>query len=248
MAILNVNNDEIIKLTAKLEKLHRSAFPSAVRNTLNNAAFETKKNIPVVARSKFTTRQKTFFKRFSTVSKASGFDLSKMISIAGIDASKDPEMASNLESQEYGGMVRAKKLIPHDDSRISKSQSKRVSAKNRLNKVRAHNGTKAFKSHKGTRKSRFVAAVMSTAKSGKSHMLLKTGAKGTIYEVKGIKSSKKTRKVSFKIKKLYSVRDTNRHNVKSRGFVRQSANLASKKLEDFYVSNAEYQFKKALKK
>ena len=43
MAIFDVNNKEVIKFTAKLERLHRSSFPSAVRNTLNEAAFNMKK-------------------------------------------------------------------------------------------------------------------------------------------------------------------------------------------------------------
>ncbi|AGH07778.1 hypothetical protein CEPG_00030 [Cellulophaga phage phiSM] len=61
MATFNINNKEVISLTAKLERLNKSALPSAVRNTLNRAAFETKKNIPLVAASVFTTRQKSFF-------------------------------------------------------------------------------------------------------------------------------------------------------------------------------------------
>ncbi len=40
---LDVNTDSAIQLTAKLERLHRSSFPSAVRNTLNDAAFDMKK-------------------------------------------------------------------------------------------------------------------------------------------------------------------------------------------------------------
>ena len=42
--ILNVNTDAVVALTNKLEKLHRSAFPVAVRSTLNSAAFDMKKD------------------------------------------------------------------------------------------------------------------------------------------------------------------------------------------------------------
>lgn len=248
MAVLNVNNDEVIALTSKLERLHKSAFPSAVRNTLNNAAFETKKNIPLVARTKFTTRQRTFFKRMSVVDKAQGFNIDNMVATVGIDSSKNPVLAENLESQEYGGMVKAKKLIPHDDARVSKSQNKRVSAKNNLNKVRAHDATPAFRRHRGTRRSKFVASVMSTAKSGKSHMLLKTTTRGTIYEVKNVSSNRKTGGLKFKIKKLYSIREKRNHTVKGQFFVNKSASMASKRIEEFYIDNAEFQFKKALRK
>lgn len=244
MFVFDVNSDASIELSAKLEKLHKSAFPSAVRNTLNAVAFETKSNVPKSAQQVFTTRQKTFFKRFSVVEKATGFKVNNMKSIAGIDSRQDSELAQNLESQEVGGMVRSKKLIPHDDARIGKSQSKRVSSANYLNKVKAHNATKAFKAHKGTRNSKFVAAIMSTAKSGKKYMLLTSGAKGMVYEVTAISKNIKTRKMSFKIKKLYSVRNTKTHSVKATGFMRKSTNLAIKEIDKIYVKNAEFQFKK----
>ena len=53
MIKLDVNTDAAIQLTAKLERLSKSAFPSAVRNTLNEVAFEHKRLIPKVAKQKF---------------------------------------------------------------------------------------------------------------------------------------------------------------------------------------------------
>jgi hypothetical protein len=248
MRVFDVNNDAVIQLSANLERMHKSAFPSAIRNTLNNAAFETKKNVPLIAAGKFITRQKSFFKKFTTVDKAGGWDVNKMVATVGIDSRQNREVAENLESQEFGGMVRGKKLIPHDDSRVSKSQSKRVSSRNHLNKVKVHDATRAFKAHRGTRGSKFVAAVMSTAKSGKKHMMLKTGNKGMVYEVTSISRNIKTKKLKFKVKKLYSVRNTKTHSVKATGFMKKSANLASKEMNRFFKENAEFQFKKQLKR
>ncbi|MBL4809315.1 MAG: hypothetical protein JKY43_04565, partial [Phycisphaerales bacterium] len=46
----NVNTDAVVSLTNKLEKLHKSAFPVAVRGTLNSAAFDVKqKSMPAFA-------------------------------------------------------------------------------------------------------------------------------------------------------------------------------------------------------
>lgn len=247
MANLNVNNDKVIEFTAKLEKLNKSAFPSAVRNTLNNAAFEVKKQLPKTAESKFITRQKSFFKRFSIVDKAEGFDVNKMISKAGINSAIDSEIANNLVSQEFGGMVNGKKLIPHDNARVSGSQNKRVAAQNRLNKVNIYDGTKAYNRHKGGKKSKFVAAIMGTAKSGKKHMMLKTGSSGMVYEVTAISQNAKNKKVSFKIKKLYSVRNRKSNNVKAHGFMSATAAIVSKDIDKIYQKNAEFQFKKYLK-
>ena len=58
--MLKLDADEVIKLTVKLDKLHRSALPSAVRNTLNNAAFQTKKEIPIQGQSDLLLGEKRF--------------------------------------------------------------------------------------------------------------------------------------------------------------------------------------------
>lgn len=244
----DVNNDAVIALSANLERLNRSAFPSAVRNTLNRTAFEAKKNIPEVASKKFITRQKTFFKRFSIVDKAQGFDVNKMVSTVGIDSRQNQVVAENLVSQEFGGIVSGKKLIPHDDARTSKNNAKRVRSKNHLNRVNVHNATRAFKGHRGSKRSRFVSAVMSTAKSGKKFMLIHSGTTGMIYELSGLSQNRRTKKLKFKAKKVYSVRSNKTHSVKGQHFMLRSATLASRDMNKYFIENAEFQFIKELKK
>lgn len=246
MGVFDVNTDASIQLTAKLERLNKSAFPSAVRNTLNNAAFEMKKQIPITASKKFITRQKSFFKRMSVVDKANGWNVNKMKSITGIDG-RDKKLAKNLEAQEFGGIVMGNKLVPHDDSRVSRSNRKRVSSKNFLNKVQAHNATKAFKAHKGTRNSKFVAAVMSTAKSGKKYMMLKSKNRGIVYQVTGLSQNLKSKKLRFKLKKLYIFRSKNTNRVKSNNYIKDSSVMIQKQIPNYYKKNAEFQFRKTLK-
>ena len=246
---LNVNDKTVIDLTAKLEKMHKSAFPSAVRNTLNDAAFETRKLLPTVGARQFKyQRNKSFLKTFSTVDKAKGFNVKQMHSTVGIDATRDRVLADNLESQEFGGTVKGNKIVAHDKSRVSGSKAKRVSRRNAKDKVKAHNATRSYKAHRGSRNSKFVAAVMSTAESGKNHMLLNYGNRGMIYEIKNISQNRKTRKINFKIKKLYSIRNKNTSNVKPVHFMRASSSAASKGINDMYKKNAEFQFKKHLRK
>lgn len=247
MPSFDINTEAAIKYSADLERLHRSALPSAVRNTLNNAAFETKKQLPMVASRLFITRQKSFFRRFSTVDKASGFNINSMRSIVGINASVDAEIAKNLESQEFGGAVQGNKLVPHNHARTSKSLNKRVAARNRFNRVKIHDASRAYRAHRGTKKSKFIAAVMSTAKSGKNHMMIKNGNRGMVYEVTSVSQNVRTGKVNFKIKKLYSVRSNKTHRVKASGFMMKSSKIASSKINDFYRENAEFQIKKFMK-
>ena len=50
MAFINVNSDAVVKYSDKLERTTRSAFPVAVRQTLNDAAFADKKRLPAIAK------------------------------------------------------------------------------------------------------------------------------------------------------------------------------------------------------
>ena len=242
--MLKLDADSVIKLTVTLEKLHKSALPSAVRNTLNNAAFETKKEIPIQGAKRFITRNKGFLKGYSEVQKAKGFKIDSMSSIAGITTKKNAKIARQMETQEFGGNLQTGRLVPHDDARRSKSKAKMLKTNNHLNKVEAHNAGRAFKSHSGTRNSKFVAAVMSTAASGKKYMLLGSTGKGTLYEVKNVKRSTNTKGPRFTLNKLFIQKKSKTKNVNGRGFIRAAKTEASKKINIFYKKNAEYQLKK----
>lgn len=214
---LNVNTDALIGLTARLEGMHRSAFPSAVRNTLNDAAFEAKKNIPETARGKFTIRQQNLFRTFSGVNKAAGFDVNRMKSQVGLDASKpkSDELIEGLSAQETGGTIQGRKLIAHDKARIGSSNAKKVSRKNLLSNIRSF-------SKKGKR-----------VKGSKYVLIKQSAAKGTLFEAnKG------------KLKPLYNYINNRARNLKKRSFILPAALKASKRMDAFYIKNANRQFQK----
>lgn len=82
----DVNATELIKFTKKLESIHKSKHPNAVRNTLNTMAFNTKKNrILPEAKRGFNVRKPNVYKVFSTVEKAEGWNVNKMISKVGMN-------------------------------------------------------------------------------------------------------------------------------------------------------------------
>lgn len=247
MAHIKLDVNDSIEFTAKLERLHRSAFPSAVRNTLNNAAFDFKKTVPQVGGSKFITRSKPFLRVFTTVKKAEGFNIKSMQSTAGLDASKDPETAANLAAHETGQTVKGRKLFAHDNARISKSKQKRVSRPNYMNKIEVHNANKAYRANKGTRNSKFVAAIYSTVRSSKRYMQLDDGVRGTVYEVRGQVQSRTGGNVRFKIKKLYNYRANPNYKARKNKFLSKTGDIVSTRIPKFYQKNAEFQFKKFLK-
>jgi len=214
----DINTDEVIKLTAKLGSLPKQFLPSAVRATLNDAAFETKKWIPVTASRKFTIRKKSFFRAFSSVERARGFDINSMQAVAGINPDKGSKVAEGLEKQETGGTLSGRKLIPHDKARISGSYGRSVKGNNYLDKI----------SNISTPKNR---------KKGSKHILIKKGGKGTVFEIQ-----KRAR--GSKLVPVYTYRNTKKTRLKPTPFVRPAAWIATKKIPRFYKNNAEFQIKK----
>jgi len=68
MPQFNINTDAAVVMTNKLEKMHRSALPVAIRRTLDSASFDVKQRSLLLNTEKtFEQRKKTFFKATSRV-------------------------------------------------------------------------------------------------------------------------------------------------------------------------------------
>ena len=76
---LNIKSDAIVKHVNTLEKMHKSALPLVIRQTLNSAAFDVKKvTMPKEASANFDKRNPNFFKANSKVDQAKGFNISSI--------------------------------------------------------------------------------------------------------------------------------------------------------------------------
>lgn len=130
MAQFNINTDAAVRWTNKLEKLHRSALPVAIRNTLNSAAFDVKqKTLLTETSSEFVNRNKTFFKAKSRVLKAKGFNTKTMSASVGFIGADKNQAVEDLEKQERGGQIGGRAFIPIDTARVSKNNSKNIRKK-----------------------------------------------------------------------------------------------------------------------
>ena len=216
----DINTDEFIELTSKLGALHKSALPVAVRGTLNDAAFETKKWIPITASRKFVTRRKFFFRAFSSVQTARGFDINSMKSIVGISPDKGSKVAEGLEKQETGGTLIGRKLIPHDKARVSGSHKRTVRNKHYLSNI----------SNMSTPKNR---------RKGSEYLLIKKGGSGTVFKIQ-----KRAR--GSKLVPVYTYRNTKKTRLMPTPFMRPATWIATKKIPRFFHKQASRQFKKAL--
>ena len=123
----NINNADVVKLTNKLEKMHKSAMPLAVRGTLNDAAFLMKKyKIILHFKRTFTERQKNFIKTHTWANKSKNtFNIKEMVSEVGVLLDKSTS-GNELINQEYGGIIKKRDYINTDESRVAESRTRRV--------------------------------------------------------------------------------------------------------------------------
>lgn len=247
--ILNINSDAAVIFTNKLEKLHRSAIPVAIRGTLNDTAFKMKKTtMPKKAKLMFEERQPNFFKANSRVEVAIGFDVKSMASTVGFVSSGLHNTATNyavkdLEKQEHAGTIKGRSFKPLPAAR--RGGTGNVRANSRISQLlKAGNVIDARDSRRS-----------GSGANGKMQQFIKAslhaGAGGYVlggkilWRVKAIERI--GRNTKFTKEKLYSFTKSGTATVKATPFMRESALEVQKEMEFFYKLQATKQFEKALR-
>lgn len=223
----DINSDEIVVMANNLQKMHRSAFPLAVRGTLNSAAVHTKKNeIVPSAKRNFIARKPSFFKAFSKFDYAKGFDISKMEARAGM-ITKGQQAAKNLSIQETGGLIDRREFVPVDRARVSDSHAKSVQAKNRLRRIGEPDARIKTKNKNKLIRTAFAIGV------GK-HILYDD----VLLRVKKVKRGK----IDFDL--LYDYEPNRKIKVEETNFVEEAAQKSTKYYPKFFNQNAKRQIER----
>jgi hypothetical protein len=240
--MITIDTREIFKLAAKLQGLHRAAFPNAVRFTLNDLAFDVKKATLFTAlhETSMVIRSESFFKKYSGVEKATGWDVSKMQSQVGMIPSGGATKAvSRLEQQEEGGSLGDRNYVPAEQARTGSTRRGKVRRSNYMNKLSLRGNIPYGE------KQRLIRAVtgsqVSSGGSGKGNVILY----GTVlYEIQGFKRIRKTDTIKLHLKKLYTYKPDRTIQIKPQRFMEHAALKTGPKLQEIFNKNAEYQFKK----
>lgn len=217
---IKVNVQNVDRLTDKLKRIADFAYPTVIRNTLNNAAFEARKLVPNEAKEVFTSRNKGLFKAFVQVDKATGKNVKTMQSAVGVRNDSKSKLASNLSQQEIGGTVQNRGLIPMKEARVSTSNEKLVKKANYLSNIQI---SKSRKKGTGTG---FI-------------MIPKNGTSGTIFATKKGKKNKLT--------PIYSFKKNRKANLKRKPFIQPAALKARNKIPEYFVEQAERMINKIMK-
>lgn len=244
--ILNIDVSAVVVYTNKLEKLHKSGIPVAVRTALNSAAFDVKQNtMPQSAQQRFVQRQPNFFKANSRVEMAKGWDIRTMAATVGfisdyLKVNSTNFAVKDLEQQEYGGQIDAKAFIPLDPARSGGSFVKPVRPINRLTEITGI--VDAAKIVGASRKAAFVKAAI---KAGPGGTVLGNLGKQKLWRIDSI--TKKGNTIDIKKTVLYSYKQGRSVNVKETGFMRWATLKSGNRLEEFYIKEAQKQIDRLTK-
>lgn len=241
----NVNTDEVVVFTNKLEKLSRSAFPNAVRGTLNGLALDVKQNtIADVTSKTFTERRKNFFKANSRVNFAKGFKLDAMRAEVGFlarNSLKNSKAVDELEQQEHGGNIKDRELIPLEKARTSKNVRKNVKKANRLRTIKKI--VKVSGQPGRNQKHKFYNAVFRAGIGG----YVQTDK--VVFRVKNIRAQKnKGHRFQFQLENLYFVNKSKKVNIQATHFMEKATKESYKKADEIYFKEGDRQFERHFNK
>jgi len=244
VAIININTDAVVAYTNRLEKLHRSDLPIAIRNALTKAALLTKKeSLLKTTRDTFVNRNKTFFKAKSRFLPAKGFNIDGMkatIGMSDLRINSNDHAVRNLEEQEHGGTIGGRSFIPTDDARVGKSRNKNVAPRNRLNKIGLKNVLRVGRSVGKNRDQRFVKTVILAKRRFGARAYVLTNK--ILFRVDSVSTGGS---LKFKLTRLYSFKRARSVRVKPTNFMFRSAKIQANKMDIFYKIEAEKRIKKA---
>lgn len=247
MIQLNINTTAIVKFTAKLEKLHRSALPSAIRGTLNNAAFDVKQNtMPKSVAQNFKRREPRFFSANSKYEKAGGFDVNKMKATFYFFENKLANQGTNyavqdLEQQEYGGEIRHRNYVGLEGARKGKSKLGNIRPNARLSTIK-----KIINGKEAKGKNWAQRAIKSSVFAGVDGFVLMPGRKGSVlWRIDSLK--RKGGNIVFKKIKLYSFNKNRVVKPHATNFMKEASSETQKKIDAIYIKEAQRQIEKYYK-
>jgi hypothetical protein len=239
--MISVDTSSVHSLSETLTKIHRAAFPNAVRTALNDAAFDVKKNTLLIsAKENFdNVRQPNLFKKYSAVLKAEGWVVEKMQSTVGMSPSgAASKTIDRFEEQEEGGSLEHK-AIPLNLARVGGLHKGKV-LKNRF----TGNVTKIATVAYGDKK----ALIRTVTGFGRQR-----GGKGKgvavlygniLYEIKGFKRFRRTNSIKLHFDQIYKYNKSRKVSVKPTHFVKEAGLSSGKNIPQYFVKSAEKQFAK----
>jgi len=232
LIMLQFKSDKLIDYSHKLSKIHKSALPNAVRFTLTDAAKDVYFNtLQKHAYKEFDVKKASFFKTFSKYKPAEGWNINNMKATAGMVKGNKPKSVASTEiaKQQYAGTIPNKSYIASDSQRNSKGLLKPSYIRAISVKPIVFSGSNYYKK-----------AI--EAKTQNKPLLIKRNNKGVLVKVKRIN---KGGKEPIKTEILANYESNRSIKLKDvHPFVNNAALESGRKINSFYIKNAEKQIKR----
>lgn len=252
---LELNTEEVQRFANKLESMHKSGFPTAVRQTLNRAAFDVKggrksdKTLEETTDQVFTKRSKNFFKIISKVVTADGFKIKAMESQIGLHDQKlkgsNNFATRNLVKQAKGGNIDGRNFVPLDTARSGKSNKKSVRKKFRLSNINDIIDAGDVSGRNPAEK-----FIKSAIHAGKGGFVLGTFGDGSgnrfLYHINSIK--RRGRETYINSTPIYAYEKDRSFDVEQTKFMRKAAVKSGRKMQKFFNKEAQKQVKRLMNK
>jgi hypothetical protein len=127
-----MNEKPIKELEKKVEKIGKKAMPIAISTTLNNTAWETRKDVNEGLSDDFIVRNK-YTERGNLVEKNKTLNIDQMR--ASVGSTRD------YMEKQHDGFVEKEPFIPMDSARTSNNREKRISKRNYTSLISIANKT-----------------------------------------------------------------------------------------------------------
>lgn len=233
---LHYKNNNLIKYSFKLDQVHKAALPNAIRFTLNDAAKDVKFNTLLKhAKKQFDVKKPSFFRAFSRFQQAKGFKISQMFSVAGMVKGPNSKSKASTEigQQQIAGVLYNKSFLAAKNQRTSKGLVKKS--------YKTVRNIKPISTKKGLN---FFADAQ-RAKESKRPLLIRKNNKGVLVKVNRIRKGSKKRKAFVFTTPIASYKRERRIDLRTkRPFLNDAAIESGKKINSFYIKNAEKQIKR----
>lgn len=241
---LKLNSDALVKHTARLERMSRSALPVAVRSTLNSAAYDVKKRtMPASAKATFTQRKPSFFKASSKVAPATGFDIAGMKATVGfVSKGGTDKSVEDLQQQEHGSSIDGRSFVPRKEARTGGSWTGNVRAAARISDIR----NRIVDSANGRGRSNKEKYIRSALHAGKGGFVIGTGKNGrgsrTLYRIRSI--VRKGARTIVNSQPLFSVKGGRLVKPKATHFMEKASLQSADLLNQYFITHATKQLDK----
>lgn len=252
---INIDSTAMQRWIVELARIHKSAFPIAIRRTLNEVVLYTKQvTMPQVTDRDFKKRKPTFWRATSHVEFASGFNVNTMAAIVGFTAPQDKKESGHatqdLEEQEAGGSIDKRAFIAEKGGRTVKGNvrdkysmayiNSRMSVKTRSSIV------DSLESQGKNSPEKFIRAAIAAGKGG---FVLGTDRKNGARALLVINSIHRltTGRTVVNSTPIYSVRAKRKAYVKATHFMAESAQQSAGKMEVMFMRNVQKEIEKVRK-